>query len=538
MEHSESLLAALTELSALLGDAAVVRHPAAEHYLRCTTGVQRRVPAIVFAASADEIAAVLDVARRHRVPVYPVSTGNNWGYGTSNPVADGTLILNLSRMNRVLDFQADTGLITVEPGVTQGALAAFLERAGNRYMVPTTGAGPSASILGNALERGYGITPHADHFAALTALEAVLADGQLYRSPLASLGAAAGFKWGIGPYLDGLFTQGAFGVVTQATIALARRPEHCEVVLFRLRADDDLEPAVEAVRDCLADLPGTVGGINLMNAHRVLAMTAPYPWDRVGAQGVLPQDSVVQMARAYQVAPWTGFGTLYGTRRMVAAARSELRGRLRRLARVPLFLSPARVRMLHAAAGAVPRVTGRFTPMLGALAKSLDLVRGMPNETALPLAYWRNRKGLPSGGQRLLDPARDGCGLYWYAPLVEMTPARTREFVQFVTGAMPSFGMEPLLTLTTLSDRCFGSTVPILFDRDDEDDCKRARACYADLMEAGLQRGYFPYRLGIDSMDWLTQRIPGHWRLVAQLKAGLDPHGLISPGRYAPLGKA
>jgi hypothetical protein len=48
------------------------------------------------------------------------------------------------------------------------------------FLVPVTGAGPNCSLLGNALERGDGVVPHADHFGAVTALAAVLPDGEMY----------------------------------------------------------------------------------------------------------------------------------------------------------------------------------------------------------------------------------------------------------------------------------------------------------------------------------------------------------------------
>ena len=169
-------------------------------YARCTSGVQRIVREVVFPRSPDEVTAIVHLAREHLVPLYPVSTGNNWGYGSANPVIDGCVVVHLSRMNRILDFDADSGLVTLEPGVTQGQLAAFLAKTSQRFLVPTTGAGPSGSILGNALERGYGITPLSDHFGALTSLKAVLPDGTEYASPLGRLGApGAGkaFKWGM-----------------------------------------------------------------------------------------------------------------------------------------------------------------------------------------------------------------------------------------------------------------------------------------------------------------------------------------------------
>src|SRR5207253_5916875 len=140
------------------------------------------------------------------------------------PVTEGCVVLDLSGLDRILDMDGEFGLVTVEPGVTQQRLHDHLARRGHPFLVPVTGAGPHCSLIGNALERGYGITPYADHFAAVTALQAVLPDGRLYRSALSELGGTEvdrAFKWGIGPFLDGLFAQGSFGIVTQMTIALA-----------------------------------------------------------------------------------------------------------------------------------------------------------------------------------------------------------------------------------------------------------------------------------------------------------------------------
>src|SRR5262249_6564104 len=155
----------------------------------------------------------------------------------------------------------------------QGMLAEFLSRGGHSFLVPVHGGGPNCSILGNALERGYGITPHADHFGAVLALEAVLPDGSIYRSPLQRMSSVPGpaFKWGIGPYVDGLFTQSGFGIVTAISIALARTPDCIHAVLFGV-SDERFLGGIEAIREVLRRFPGIVGGINLMNAHRVLAM--------------------------------------------------------------------------------------------------------------------------------------------------------------------------------------------------------------------------------------------------------------------------
>lgn len=526
--------AALDEWRALLGAAHVLIDTELTQRLGADTGgLERRVSAALCIAEPDLVAPVLHIARRHGVPVYPISTGNNWGYGTAMPTAEDCVLLDLSTMNRIRHFDPDFGVVTVEPGVTQGQLAAFLDAGGHDFMVPATGAGPNCSLLGNALERGYGITPHADHFAAVTDLEATLADGTHYRGPMRELGSddlARLFRWGIGPHAMGLFSQGSFGVVTSVTIVLARRPECLRVGLFGLKEDTLLEPTVDAVRRVLTRLPGVVGGLNLMNRHRVLAMTAPYPFDRLGPDGLMPAALLQEMGRQYQIQPWTGFVALFGTRRVVAAAQHEIRMQLRGLATRLLFISPTGADRIAQVARWCPGAMGRRLERTAAtLASSLELVGGRPNETALPLAYWRQRVVQPA---RDRNPGRDGCGLMWYAPLVPMRSRQVREFVRMVQDLLPRHGLEPLVTFTSLGDRLFDSTVPLLFDRSDSASVAAARQCFLALFEAGRTIGCLPYRLGADQQALILPGPTDPIRLTDRLRAAIDPQGIVAPGRY------
>ena len=224
-----SLEVAIDQWRQVLGaDQVLSRDQAEKAYGADTSGVERVVPAALRVRDAATIPALMRIANQHRVAVYPISTGRNWGYGTALPARDECVILDLSALRSILHFDAELGVVTLEPGVTQGMLAEFLDAGKHPYMVPVTGAGPTCSLMGNALERGYGITPHFDHFGAVTDIEAVLADGSMYRTALREAGGedlARLFKWGFGPYSVGLFTQGGFGVVTRMSIVLARRPE-------------------------------------------------------------------------------------------------------------------------------------------------------------------------------------------------------------------------------------------------------------------------------------------------------------------------
>ena len=174
------------------------------------------------------------------------------------------------------------------------------------------------------------------------------------------------------------------------TLALARRPECIQSFFFGLEDDADLEGAVVAVRDVLREVGAHVGGINLMNAQRVLAMSGP------------PSEG--RMAGPLGSAAWTGTGALYGTRQHVAATRALLRRRLRPHVHRLLFLDEALVRRVS---GVLEHLPGRMSTCLAQTARKLlgglELMAGRPAEVALPLAYWRARV---EPGARPLHPAR------------------------------------------------------------------------------------------------------------------------------------
>ncbi|MBX3641398.1 MAG: FAD-binding oxidoreductase [Nitrosomonas sp.] len=525
---------AFKEWIKLLGQSLVFDREAAQlDYGRCTTGIGRRLAGALRPTDRHNIVSIVKIAANYKVSLYPISTGHNWGYGTALPPADNCVILDLSKLNQIVDFDVETGLLTIEPGVTQGQLAEFLDRGDYPYMVPVTGAGPTCSILGNALERGYGITPIADHFGAVMTIQAVLPDGSIYRSALTDLGGEQidrTFKWGVGPYLDGIFSQGSFGIVTQMSIALARRPESIQSFLFGLGQPEQLSGLVTHVREIISRYPGIVGGINLMNAHRVLAMTVPYPRNRVALGETISPEILAELCRDNQVMPWTGFGTLYGSTGVVKVVRREIRAILAPLTTRLVFVSPEHARTLARIGKLLPNYfRSRVTRKLEMLERSSQLVAGYPNQTALPLCYW-----LKSNSQRnaVMDPARDGCGLIWYAPLVPMKSDSVFRYVQLVSAIMTKYKLEPLMTLTSLSNHCFDSTVPLLFDLDSEKDQKNAENCYWELLEKGKDHGFLPYRVSIQTMKWLSENNSPYWQVVRKIKESLDPLKTISPGRY------
>ena len=113
----------------------------------------------------------------------PISTGRNLGYGGSAPNASGSVVLDLKRMNRVLEVNERNAYALVEPGVSYFDLYRHIQEKGLKVWidVPDPGWG---SPLGNALDRGGGYTTHQfrNHFDAHCGLEVVLPDGEILRT--------------------------------------------------------------------------------------------------------------------------------------------------------------------------------------------------------------------------------------------------------------------------------------------------------------------------------------------------------------------
>jgi 4-cresol dehydrogenase (hydroxylating) len=133
--------------------------------------------------SAEEVQAVMKIANAYRIPIYPVSTGRNLGYGGSAPVLSGSVVLDLKRMNRIIEVNEANAFALVEPGVSYFDLYRYIQEKKLKLWIdcPDPGWG---SVIGNALDHGCGYTtnPYRDHFEAHCGMEVVLANGDLVRT--------------------------------------------------------------------------------------------------------------------------------------------------------------------------------------------------------------------------------------------------------------------------------------------------------------------------------------------------------------------
>ncbi len=192
------------------------------------TEQERRASAAVAPADVPQVQAVVRIAGKYRIPLFPISTGKNFGYGGPSPNVTGSIVVDLKRMNEVLELNEERAFALVEPGVSYFDLYRAIEEKGYRLMIdcPDPGWG---SPIGNSLERGIGYTMPSfrDHFGASCGMEVVLPNGELMRTGMGALPGSKSwqeYKYGFGPDPSGLFAQGNFGIVTKMGFRLFPRP--------------------------------------------------------------------------------------------------------------------------------------------------------------------------------------------------------------------------------------------------------------------------------------------------------------------------
>jgi len=209
-----------------------------------------RIPSAAIAPdSVEQVQAAVRIANHFKIPIWTVSTGKNLAYGGAAPALSGSVVLDLKRMNRIPEVNEKNHYALVEPGVSYFDLYRYIQDHNLKVWIDPAGPG-WGSPVGNSLDRGGGSTPMNDHFAAVCGLEVVLANGDLLRTGMGALPAAKTwqqYKYGFGPYIDGIFSQANFGVVTKMGVWLMPEPEAYREGMVSVPKHDDLIPFVETL---------------------------------------------------------------------------------------------------------------------------------------------------------------------------------------------------------------------------------------------------------------------------------------------------
>ena len=532
------------ELRAVLGgDHVLTSTDDLDRYSRCTIPWQSRCAAVVFPNSAEEVAGVVRIAARHKIALWPSSKGRNWGYGTTLAINDGAIVMILERMNRIVEVNEELAYAVIEPGVTYEQFNAYLRSKGYKLWIDCTDGSAQGSVIGNAIERGIGETPYGDHFGNLCGLEVVLPDGELVHTGGAINGLKTWHthKWGVGPYLEGIFTQSNFGIVTQAGIWLMAKPEAYNSFVYEIRDARHLPKVLDSFRHLA--LTGVVNTkLHMINDFVSMTILTQRIQEKVRQDGPLSDDDLDALRRKYGISPWNCAGGIYGTRRQVKLQRSLLRQALSPYGRL-IFLSDRLVPYVERLIDwSWKNPLFRKITELGARTSLLVLesapyvhkiLQGIPTEFFVKHAYYRYRHPRPESN---VHPARDRCGLIWFAPILPFTNADVWPFIDACKERFVAYGFDFYVAMLLMNPRSVICLMAIIYDQDSADETVQSGRLYESLLALMRESQFQQYRASLQSWDELFKDAPELQHLNAKIKKAIDPDGILAPGHYGVLG--
>ena len=503
--------------------------------------------AAVYPGDTREVSEVVKLAAQHGVKIWVYSTGLNWGY-CNTAIEEGCVVMILSRMNRILELDEELAFTVLEPGVTYAQLRNHLLENDIPLWTDCTGGPPTGSVVGNALDRGFGVTPYADHFSHLCGLEVVLADGSIVRTggfgeKAEKNGAWHTFQRSAGPVMEGLFSQSNFGIVVRAGIWLMPEPEHFEVGSLRLDDPNDLAETLDTMRDLMlqGDMPDK-GRVS--NDIASLTLMTRVPREIPEAKGRLSEGQLRIIRERHGVSKWSAAYGLFGRKSVVREQKKITARKFRRFGKLSFFTESKAQRIEKAhdflskkpsgilakwANAASKRFLGVSLEATALATQIMDIHKGIPNESVVRRAYFRHSEPLEN---EAVDVARDGVGLIWFVPLL---PFRGKEIANYVEACGSIFerhDIDQSVSIVSINARTVVPLMMILYSLDDPDSGKRAGALFRDLQLDAMERGYQQFRCGEPGWDHLFNKNPELRALLEDLKNTLDPQRVLSPGRY------
>ena len=458
--------------------------------------------AAVGPASVEEVQAIVRAANEYGVPLWPVSRGNNFAYGGAAPVMSGTVVLDMNRMNRILEVSEDFGYALVEPGVSYFQLYDYIQEKGLKLWldVPDPGWG---SVVGNALDHGVGYTPYGDHFGMQCGMEVVLANGEIVRT---GMGAVPGsntwqlFKYGYGPYIDGMFSQSNFGIVTKMGVWLMPEPAGYRPYLITFENEDDVEQVTEILR------PLKVSGV-IQNAATVRSLVLDAAISTTKSKyydgdGPIPPSVAKTIMADLELGMWNFCGALYGPSPVMDALWTAIRDSFAKVPGVKFYFPEDRKNKANPSDILIHRA---------------ETMKGVPKLTEFNFLNWNG-----------------GGGHVGFSPVSPITGKDAIKQYRMVSGRVREYGFD-YLGLLAVGWRDLHHVTVVVYNKNDPDERKKLDEVFNILVDEAAAEGYGEYRTHIRYMDRIAATYGWNdnalWKMHETIKDALDPNGILAPGK-------
>lgn len=224
--------------------------------------------AVVFVETIEQVQKVVALANKYKTPIICRGAGTNVVGACRTD--HGGIVLNFSKMNKIIEISRENMTATVQPGVIVGELQKEAEKIGLFYppdpsnLAVSTIGGSIAQSSGGAKTFKYGSTK--DY---VIDLKVVTAKGEILRTGSSTIKNATGYN------LNSLFvgSEGTLGIVVEATLKLIPKPETKKVLMAYF---DTIEDSVNAVNSIIEQriYPAT---LDFMDKNAIQTVEKFYP---------------------------------------------------------------------------------------------------------------------------------------------------------------------------------------------------------------------------------------------------------------------
>jgi glycolate oxidase len=193
----------------------------------------RQIDCVVMPKTVEEVQKIISLANEEKIAITPMGGGLTLSALTV-PVRGG-IVLDMKRMDRIIEVNETSRYAVVEAGVTQATLSAYLEKNYPHLQHSTPESPPTVTIVGNVLIHGHGhLTPrYGVNSQMVNGMEVVLPTGELCKLGSCSV-SPFWFSRDPLPDLMGLFLGwfGTTGIVTKISMQLFPKPSFRDLLIF------------------------------------------------------------------------------------------------------------------------------------------------------------------------------------------------------------------------------------------------------------------------------------------------------------------
>ncbi len=428
--------------------------------------------------NTEEVMQIVEIANKNIISLYPISTGMNWGYGSKIPTAKNSVILDLSGMNKIREFNKEAGYVVIEPGVTQDMLALYLKEHSAKFIMDKTGTPGRTSIIGNVLERGWGLRGCRDQFT--NGFEVITGSGEKIRTGSWGQVGEAYFRYDNGPLTDHLFVQSNLGIITAMSFKLIPRPEQVNCLIGEV-SRENISAYMEIIQRICAE--------DNQNPYFKMLYSSKY--------------FSSESSPLYIIAP------IFGKKNLVNIRTKNLIESLGSIAKLTL-----KENISSNPEGVVPEddILSFFHP---------DSTSEIDVTSYMFSAF--DQVTTPSFEN--IDQLAD-FGLTFYDLILPFEIKKLETTLTYLSKIIDKkYNLSRRTTVHVYDPNILVVVNYIVFNKQDKDEVKRASDCVQELYG---NKNLLPQRL----TPWSMSRNTNNRNLLLGIKKVFDPNNIISPGRY------